>query len=222
MHVYLITFITVFYRLPGRSGASRAQTKQKEQTFPRCLLRGAATVSTRREEQILGWWVTLEEGFWGGIRELQLCFPFCKGLWQEDVSAKQRSICWGGELVTLPLPGIPPHCSFQSFQHEASALQLVYFAFWVKNFHPELKMALEHYGFCCFLSLCRQIELCPSPRNDGFNFLSVGNTQKCFCEGSQLTFWVVWFVCNTKTVGVNSCLKLLGAVLLSFRRMSWL
>lgn len=62
MHVYLITFITVFYRLPGKSGASRAQTKQKEQTLPQCLHRGATTVSTRRGDQILIWYVTLEEG----------------------------------------------------------------------------------------------------------------------------------------------------------------
>lgn len=90
MHVYLITIITVFYRLPGKSGASRAQTKQREQTFLQCLHRGATTVSTRREEQILGWYVTLKEGFGVGIRELQLCFPFCKELWFKDVSAKQR------------------------------------------------------------------------------------------------------------------------------------
>lgn len=80
---------------------------------------------------------------------------------------------WG-----CPSLGSHPTAPCQSFQHKASALQLVQFAFWVKNFHPELKMALEHYGFCCFLSLCRQIELCPRLRNDGFHFLSVGNTQR--------------------------------------------
>lgn len=81
MHVRLITFITVFYRLPGKSGANRAQTKLREQTFLQCLHRGATTASTRREEQILGWYVTLEGGVWGGLRELHFCFPFCRGLW---------------------------------------------------------------------------------------------------------------------------------------------
>lgn len=79
MHVYLITFITVFYRLPGKSGANRAQTKQREQTFPQCLHRGATTVSTRREEQILGWYVTLEEGFGVGSGSCSSVFLFAEG-----------------------------------------------------------------------------------------------------------------------------------------------
>lgn len=44
----------------------------------------------------------------------------------------------------------------------------------MKNSHPELKVALEHYGF--LFSQLVQIELCPSLRNYGINFLSVGNT----------------------------------------------
>lgn len=79
MHIDLITFITVFYRLSGKSGASRAQTKQREQTSPRCLHRGAATVSTRREERILGRWVTLEKGFGEGSRSCSSVFLFAKG-----------------------------------------------------------------------------------------------------------------------------------------------
>lgn len=62
------------------------------------------------------------EEVWVGIRELQLCFPFCRGLWFKDVSAKQRNICWGVELVRLPLPGIPPHCSLPKLPTQSSAL----------------------------------------------------------------------------------------------------
>lgn len=119
MHVYWITFITVFYRLPGKSGASRAQTKQREQTFLQSLHRGATTVSTRREEQILGWYVTLEKRFGLGSGSCSSVFLFAEGCGSRMCLPSRETFAGGLNWWGCPSLGSHPTAPCQSFQHKA-------------------------------------------------------------------------------------------------------